>query len=240
MAINFPNTPTVDDVYTYESTSYRWTGKRWIVVIGKPIYTNTNYSSVSGDTIYADTTGGALTITLPTLPIAFSEVNIVDAENYFYVNNVTVDRNGETIEGVGGDWTLDKSGAFSFVFYDNTWNIFEYDKVPYQSALAPTIAGPTTEYELKTILLTITNYNPINTYSVTPSDGSFTRNGDIIYWTLPSVTANTAHNITVEATYLGDSQSTSYDVTVLNVDVVGDSAVIITDFTGNDISFGWS
>lgn len=34
MALDFPNTPAVNDVYTYNNYSWQWTGKGWQAISG--------------------------------------------------------------------------------------------------------------------------------------------------------------------------------------------------------------
>lgn len=103
---------------------------------------------------------------------------------------------------------------------------------------APTISGNTSGNEKTTETLTITNYNADFTYVVTVSGGSFTKTGDSISWTLPSVTVNTSYNMTVQSTLVGfDSSSvTSYPMLVIDVLQVDDQALVydsttMTEFT---------
>ena len=82
-----------------------------------------NYNAVDGDRIIADTTGGTFTITLPSSPIVGAYVVITDGGN-FYTTNLTVARNGSTIEGLSTDLLLDIAGTTYELIYDgNTWEL---------------------------------------------------------------------------------------------------------------------
>ncbi len=81
------------------------------------------YTAIDGDRILADTTGGAFTINLPSSPINGAYVQISDA-NDFSLANVTVGRNGSTIEGLTDDVVLDLKGCtFEFIYNGSTWQV---------------------------------------------------------------------------------------------------------------------
>ena len=65
-----------------------------------------NYTANVGDYLIADTTAGPFTITLPANPTTGDFVQIVDGASW-ETYNLTVARNGETIEGNADDVTLD-------------------------------------------------------------------------------------------------------------------------------------
>jgi hypothetical protein len=80
-----------------------------------------NYTASAGDQILADTTSSAFTITLPASPQAGASVVIADG-NDWGVNNLTVARNGSTIEGTAEDVILDVQNiTASFVYSGTTW-----------------------------------------------------------------------------------------------------------------------
>jgi len=79
------------------------------------------YTAVSGDQILANTTGGAITITLPTSPSTGDEVSITDARGTFATNNLTINRNGQPIESVAANDILMTNGQFvDLVYVDAT------------------------------------------------------------------------------------------------------------------------
>lgn len=82
------------------------------------------YTAVNGDKIVANTSGGTFTITLPATPSAGNIVTIADGADWS-VTNLTVARNGSTIEGLAQDVTVDVKGiSIDFVYDGTTWQIF--------------------------------------------------------------------------------------------------------------------
>jgi len=74
--------------------------------------------------IAADTTGGAFTITLPATPDEGLEIQIVDAGRFSTFNNITIARNGKTINGDADNMLIDKNGAFIILIYLlNDWKV---------------------------------------------------------------------------------------------------------------------
>ena len=83
-----------------------------------------NYTAVDKDGIIADTTAGAFTVTLPASPTVGMQVQIADGADWG-TNNLTVARNGSTIEGAAEDLTLDISGAMvTLIYAGSTWEVF--------------------------------------------------------------------------------------------------------------------
>ncbi len=84
----------------------------------------TTYTAVTGDRLIADTSGGAFTITLPATPTTGNSVIFADGADWF-TTNLTVARNGSTIEGVADDFVLDIKGiTVEFVYDGTTWEVF--------------------------------------------------------------------------------------------------------------------
>jgi len=80
----------------------------------------------NGQQLFADTSGGAFTVTLPASPVKGDSVRIFDVTKTFDSNNLTVDRNGNPIMGDAADLTVATEGAaFELVFFDGTqgWRI---------------------------------------------------------------------------------------------------------------------
>ena len=81
-----------------------------------------NYTASSGEGILADTSGGAFTVTLPATPSEGDQVIVADASGSFATNNLTVARNGSTIDSLSEDLLLDTSDAsVEFVYDGSTW-----------------------------------------------------------------------------------------------------------------------
>jgi hypothetical protein len=93
--------------------------------LGKFLFKNSNYIASTGDRIAANTAGGGFTITLPTSPAQDDIVEIIDENNTFNSGNLTVARNGSTIENVAQDLVADISGTNFYCQYDGTtWRVF--------------------------------------------------------------------------------------------------------------------
>ena len=80
-----------------------------------------NFTAVASEGYFVNTSGGAITMTLPASPSAGDEVSIVDYAGTFGTNSVTVARNGSNIQGVASDIALgvDRRST-TFVYADAT------------------------------------------------------------------------------------------------------------------------
>ena len=109
-------------------------GTNWYVLLNQGFGTNTTstdwvektttYTAVAGDNIFADTSGGAFTITLPASPTQGDEVTIVDSEGTFDTNNLTVEPGSEKIMAntAGDEMVVDTNNAgFTLVYQDSTY-----------------------------------------------------------------------------------------------------------------------
>jgi hypothetical protein len=98
------------DIFTLAGLGEAWTKK------------TANYTMVDGDNIFADTSGGAFTLTLPASPTIGMQVKIIDAEGTAGTNNITVGRNSQPIMGSAADMTISTNSAgLALVFYDGTF-----------------------------------------------------------------------------------------------------------------------
>lgn len=83
-------------------------------------------TATAGNGYACDVSGSALTLTLPSGPSEGDQVAVVDFYSNSETNNITVDRNGENIEGSASNLTVDVNGAgFTLVYTDATrgWEI---------------------------------------------------------------------------------------------------------------------
>ena len=134
-ALDFPSNPTVGQTYTANSKTWIWNGTSWnndnagtVGPTGPGGITyatkTANYTASANDGIIADTSGGSFTITLPPTPTTGDAVTIADGASW-PTNNLTVARNGSTIEGLSEDLTMDVSGvSVDFVYDGTTWQIY--------------------------------------------------------------------------------------------------------------------
>ena len=103
---------------------------RWIPIQG----VDTTYRSLSNNTtidawttVWADTSGGTWTLTLPASPQQGDKVRIIDVRKTFDTNNLTIGRNSSNIMGDAADMTVNTEGAsFELIYSDSTqgWVIF--------------------------------------------------------------------------------------------------------------------
>ncbi len=80
-----------------------------------------NYTASAGQGVFANTTSGSFTVTLPASPTLGDEVSIVDYAGTFDSNALTVGRNSSKIFGADEDLTVStERAAFTLVFTDST------------------------------------------------------------------------------------------------------------------------
>jgi hypothetical protein len=75
--------------------------------------------------VLADTSGGAFTVTLPATPTVGDTVVVADAGAAFGTNNLTIGRNGSTINGTAENLICDITGVSVTLVYDGTtWEVY--------------------------------------------------------------------------------------------------------------------
>lgn len=79
-----------------------------------------NYTCVSGESLLCDTSGGSFTLTLPLNPSAGANVRVIG--NGWETHNLTVGRNGQTIDGDAENLTCDYDADLTFIFIGGTWS----------------------------------------------------------------------------------------------------------------------
>jgi hypothetical protein len=83
----------------------------------------TTTTATTNSQYIADTSGGVFTLTLPASPSVGNVVIITDGGDWS-VNNLTVARNGSTIEGGVNDYLIDVKGVTVYFIYDGTtWQV---------------------------------------------------------------------------------------------------------------------
>ena len=85
----------------------------------------TTTTAVAGKQYLVDTTAGAFTVTLPNTPapVAGDYIYFMDVGNWV-TNNLTIERNGYTIEGVADDVLFNLKGVLVQLIYDgSTWQL---------------------------------------------------------------------------------------------------------------------
>ena len=80
----------------------------------------------SNGSYWVDTSGGAVTASLPASPAQYDRIKFADSHNTFGSNALTIDRNGKLIAGTADNMTVDTPGAsFTLIFHGDTagWKV---------------------------------------------------------------------------------------------------------------------
>lgn len=145
MAIDFPDSPSLNDTFTVGDRTWTWDGTRWesVQIEAKSAYQTAvdngfsgteaewleslkaNYpaNAVSSDITLEDNnryfvdTTAARTLTLPATPALGEEIVIYDASGQASTNNITVLRNGSKINGLEDDAIIDLDQSISVFAY---------------------------------------------------------------------------------------------------------------------------
>lgn len=84
-----------------------------------------SFSAVAGARYGVDTTGGAITATLPATPATGQAIFFADAGGAYATNNLTVARNGQTIMGDASDMTVSTPNQnFGLFWNGTTWRTY--------------------------------------------------------------------------------------------------------------------
>jgi len=104
----------VDTAPTFQAASGGGGGLAWEVISGAD-------TATSGEGFLIDSSGGVVTLTLPSTPSEGDTVAVCDYTNSATTNAITVGRNSSNIEGVAADLVIDVDGAgFTLVYSDAT------------------------------------------------------------------------------------------------------------------------
>ena len=135
--IDFPNSPSVNDVFTAGNSSYKWTGTAWVSnnlgqieaedVVGLADYVRNfpaqissktaNYTLVAGDANDLIQANGTFTITVPanTLPVG-TRVDIVNTGT----GVITIAGDGLTLQSKGSFATINVQYAAATLFFTSS------------------------------------------------------------------------------------------------------------------------
>lgn len=120
--LNLPDAQGTGALANDGSGNLSWIATDWISSIKTAAYT-----AADSEEIFADTeTVGAWTLTLPATPTLGDRVKVIDAKDNWATDNLTVDPNGENINGAAGNLTANVSGGwFEMVYMDATegWRV---------------------------------------------------------------------------------------------------------------------
>lgn len=176
----------------------------FVVVNGTDTHSSTNWKVLQGGTVIWSSLNDAVNLYSIVVPAGVLETGTTYS---FRVNF-----NGTTY-GNSGEASVSGTTLNSFI-------------------AAPTLSATSSSYnEDTTVTFTITNYNASLSYVISIDGGNYTRSGNTINWTLPSVSADTVYGFYIYATDGSyNSATTTKSVLVLNIPIIGDSALQISDY----------
>jgi hypothetical protein len=121
-AIDFPNSPSVNDTHTVGNRVWKWNGTVWEVVRGQTTPATTSSSVSSNITLAANnkyfvTTSAARTLTLPASASIGDFIEIYDATGTAATYNITVASNSLKINGSVQNYIIDINGAAVVLTY---------------------------------------------------------------------------------------------------------------------------
>ncbi len=127
-----------------------------------------NYTVTNNQGVLSNTAAGAFTITLPASPTVGNQVVIADSFGSWSSNNLTIGRNGSTIENSAADLVCDVGGAsVQLVYTGNTWDVFA--TVAGTGGTAVTLDGTQTLTNKTLTAPTINSANIVTSNVGTPS-----------------------------------------------------------------------
>jgi hypothetical protein len=103
--LNFPDAPTLNQVFTSGTRSWSWDGTKWAVYGSAPPTTDvatgskTLAAGFTGVVRVENTSGAACTITLPSAPTSGNQITIKDSLGNATLYNITINGAGKNIEG---------------------------------------------------------------------------------------------------------------------------------------------
>jgi hypothetical protein len=129
MPIDFPNSPTLNQQQVTGNKKWQWSGEQWAATnISSKIWKDISsaYTALDKDKLAANTSGGAFTITLPASPTFGTSVSFIDKLKTWDTNNLTIARNGSTIEGLSEDLVCEVNGDMVITMFYNgsTWRVY--------------------------------------------------------------------------------------------------------------------
>jgi hypothetical protein len=120
----FDSSDNTINVFYNDGTSSQWVSAVSSQADAAFRIKTSNYTASNRDNIIADTSAGGFTVTLPASPTAGQYVTIYDNASWG-INNLTIGRNGSTIESLADDFVIDVSSIkVEFIYNGSTWQIY--------------------------------------------------------------------------------------------------------------------
>jgi len=138
-ATSFAVAPTVSSTaLTWNGSAFAWAAQPVAGITYVAV--TANYTAANREGVLTNTSGGAFTVTLPASPSTGAQVIVADSGNAWGTNNLTVGRNGSTINGTAADLVCDISGvSVQFVYDGTTWDV--YAQIGGNGGTAVTLSG---------------------------------------------------------------------------------------------------
>lgn len=112
---------TNDDAHPISAITNLQTSLDGKLSVPNYVIKNSNYTAVSGDQLWVDTSSNAITITLPASPSANDFVDISDYAGTFGTNSLTLGRNGSNMMGDEADIEVtDNNMSMRIIYVDST------------------------------------------------------------------------------------------------------------------------
>lgn len=123
-----PATPTSNQLWfnSIDATLYLYYNGAWVECLASndlPLYreASTGITATAFGKYIVDCSSSAVTVTLPASPNMGDEVSIIDGTGSAATNNITVARNGNKIQGLAQNMTVNTArAAFTLVYYNST------------------------------------------------------------------------------------------------------------------------
>lgn len=98
------------------------------------------YTAGFNEGVLTNTTSSAFTVTLPAAPVVGAQVVVVDTAGTWGTNNLTIGRNGATIDGVAEDLVCDINNiSVQLIYSGSTWEV--YSQIGGAAGTAVTLTG---------------------------------------------------------------------------------------------------
>ena len=114
--------PTNGQVLVYNSSSSKWVpGTAASAGLGfNSTLQTASFNAAINTGYFVDTSGGVLTVTLPSSPSVGDEVHVIDSSNSAATNNITIGRGGNPIASSATDLTVAINGAAFRLIYSGS------------------------------------------------------------------------------------------------------------------------
>lgn len=100
----------------------------WSGTVGAWEIASSNFTAAKNRWYMIDTSGGSITMTLPSFAVLGDTIRFLDVAGSFNTNNLTIARNGNVIMGITQDMTVSSQNAANALVYSNAtygWRLLD-------------------------------------------------------------------------------------------------------------------